>query len=163
MGVSGFARISSVDEDGFVCLVAAGPYEGFVGEDWELGELLTRFAEQVNRGALFVVYAGPEAAGGELRIVAEGSSERASREVAGVIDAGDGVWLTDYTQLTVAAQFDDMRPEPEDPEFRLSVPAGRYRLLLREFAFDDDPVFELVVTAAGADDTVTHAGVPWFE
>ncbi|QKT12818.1 hypothetical protein [Rhodococcus sp. W8901] len=163
MSVPGIPRITSVDEDGFICLVAAGPYDGFVGTDWGLDELLTRFAEQMSRGALFVAYAGPDAAGGELRIVAEGSSQRAEREAAGVIDAADGVWLTDYTQLTMAAQFDDERPEPDDPDSRLSVPAGRYRILLREFASGDDPVFELVVSPAGVDDTVTHAVVPWFE
>ncbi|OYD61034.1 hypothetical protein BDB13_5962 [Rhodococcus sp. OK302] len=163
MSMPGFPRITSVDEDGFICLVAAGHYDGFVGTDWELDELLTRFAEQMSRGALFVAYAGPDAAGGELRIVAEGSSQRAEREAAGVIDAADGVWLTDYTQLTMGAQFDDERPETDDPDSRLSVPAGRYRILLREFASDDGPVFELVVSPAGVDDTVAHAEVPWFE
>ncbi|NMM91351.1 hypothetical protein B2J88_44820 [Rhodococcus sp. SRB_17] len=63
----------------------------------------------------------------------------------------------------MAAQFDDERPETDDPDSRLSVPAGRYRILLREFASDDDPVFELVVSPAGVDDTVAHAEVPWFE
>ncbi|NKS56246.1 hypothetical protein GS504_01280 [Rhodococcus hoagii] len=152
-----------MDEDGFVCLVAAGAYDGFVGTDWELDELLKRFAEQMSRGALFVAYAGPDAADGELRIVAEASSQRATRETAGVIDAADDVWLTDYAQLTMAAQFDDERPQSDDPESRLPVPAGRYRILLREIASNDDPVFELVVSPASVDDAVAHAAVPWFE
>ncbi len=163
MSVPGFPRITSVDEDGFVCLVAAGPYDGFVGADWDLDELLTRFAEQMSRGALFIAYVGPDAAGGELRIVTEASSDRATREAAGVIDTGDGLWLTDYTQLTMAAQFNDERPEPDDPDSRLPVPAGRYRILLREFASNDDRAFELVVSPADGDDTVEHAAVPWFE
>lgn len=163
MVVSRLPHITCVDEDGFICLVAAGVYEGFVGADWQLDELLTRFTEQMSRGALFVAYAGPDAAGGELRIVVEGSPQPAERETEGVIDATNGVWLTDYTQLTMAAQFDDERPEPDDPESRLSIPAGRYRILLREFASGDGPVFELAVSPAGVDDTVPHAVVPWFE
>lgn len=163
MVVSPLPHITSVDENGFICLVAAGVYEGFVGTDWQLDELLTRFAEQLSRGALFVAYAGPDAAGEELRIVAEGSLQRAERETEGVIDATNGVWVTDYTQLTMAAQFDDERPEPDDPESRLSIPAGRYRISLREFASDDGPVFELAVSPAGVNDTFAHAVVPWFE
>lgn len=80
--VSGFPHINSGDEDGFICLVASDLYRGFVGANWQLDGLLTRSAEQMNCGALFIAYAGRDAAGGELRIVAEESPRRAEREAA---------------------------------------------------------------------------------
>lgn len=164
MSAPGLPCISTVDEDGFICLVAPDLYEGFVGADWQLDELLTRFTEQMNRGTLFVAYGGPDAAGVEVRIVEERSSQAAERETAGVIDATDGgVWLTDYTQLTMAAQFDDERPAPDDPGGRLPLPVGRHRILLRELASGEATFFELVISPAGFGGRVTHPGVPWFQ
>ncbi len=42
----------------------------------------------------------------------------------------DGLWLTDYAQLTIAAQFRDERPIA-DHHPRLPVPIGTYRITIR--------------------------------
>lgn len=79
-----------------------------------------------------------------------------------MVAATDGVGATDYTQLTMAAQFNDVRLAPDDPKSRLPTPAGRYRILLRELASEDGPVFELAVSVADVDETMTHAAVPYL-
>ncbi len=115
---------ATVDADGFVALVCPDTYSGYVDEDWTLDQLLTRFTEQMNSASLFVAYPGPDFSDHHLRIADVPLPTNALREVSGVVSVGEqGLWLTDYTQLTLAAQFRDELPM-RDHHFKLPVSSG---------------------------------------
>lgn len=152
-----------VDDDGFVCVVAPDSYEGFVDEDWTLDRLLGRFVEQMNRGALFVAYPGPDAANSEIRLGTEQARAGTGREASGIVQVGAaGLWLTDYAELTMAAQFSDESPIASYSQ-RLPVTAGRYRITLREEVVEDESTFVLAVSPAGQNEIVEQTSVPWFD
>lgn len=155
-----------VDGDGFVCLVTPDTYRGFVGADWELDDILARFVEQMNAGALFVASPGPSGAGAPLTIISDdsavGAVTGAVREVSGTVFVGDeGLWLTDYTQLTMAAQFNDESPTGRSA-LRIPVDAGTHLLTLREFA-GERPSYTLSVAPTLAAGAYAHGAVPWFD
>jgi hypothetical protein len=68
MSDSGLELSSEIDDDGFVCLVCAGLYDGFVAADWALEQLQARFVAQINSGSLFMVQLGPDLANLPLRL-----------------------------------------------------------------------------------------------
>lgn len=146
-----------IDSDGFVCLVVPDDYRGFVDEDWTLADLLARFVEQMNAGTLFVAYAGDEAADSPLTMVAD-APEPAVREVSGVVLVGaGGLWLTDYTQLTMAAQFADEGPVASYGQ-HLAVAPGSYLVTLSEL---EDEEHTLAIRPHVGDSPVQDR-VPWF-
>ena len=152
-----------VDDDGFVCVVAPDSYEGFVDEDWTLDRLLVRFVEQMNRGSLFVAYPGPDAANSAIAFDRKQGRTAAGREASGIVQVGEaGLWLTDYTELTMAAQFSDESPIASYSQ-RLPVTAGRYRVTLCEEVAQDEATFVLTVSPAGPDEVAEQDSVPWFE
>lgn len=152
-----------IDEDGFACLVAPDRYSGFVDEDWTLDQLMAHFVEQMNRRSLFAVYPGPDHADHEISFGGVSSSQSVLREAAGIVEVGPaGLWQTDYTQLTMAAQFADQPPVTNYYSKRLPVPEGTYRVVLRQLADGDRSRFELTVSPAGDDREAAHLSVPWF-
>jgi len=159
---------TTVDEDGFVCLVCPDTYRGYVSDDWTLDQLLERFTEQMNRGTCFVAYPGPELTNVPLRIAAQKSETTCIREVSVSIRAGKGgLWLTDYTQMTMAAQFSDEKPVDRSGAL-LPVPPGSFRLTLRQFANTRkdnlNPALELVIEPEeGKAPKTEFTGVPWFD
>ncbi|HHH1607553.1 TPA: hypothetical protein ACPZST_004067 [Yersinia enterocolitica] len=162
---------SEVDGDGFVALVCQDTYSGYVGEDWIFEQLLERFIEQMNIGVLFAAYPGSDLAGQPLRISDTPSPAIAWREVTAQLLVGEsGLWLTDYTQLTVAAQFSD-EPPFKSYHLKLPVSSGVYRVTLRQFAVsvlyedgeEEELAAELVITPADASAQPSQfAAVPWI-
>ncbi|MFI6433051.1 hypothetical protein [Rhodococcus oryzae] len=151
-----------VDEDGFVCVVAPDTYRGFVDEDWALDDLLARFVEQMNRGSLFVAYPGPDNANSNLIVESESSPVQALREASGIVQVGaEGLWVTDYTQLSMAAQFADESPLAGYSQ-RLPAEPGMYRVTLREDA-ENDSTFLLTISLTSSDTVLEHLSVPWFD
>ena len=152
-----------VDEDGFVCVVAPDTYEGFVHPDWTLEALLVRFVEQMNRGSLFIAYPGPGDADSDLafEMAPPGISE--GRTAVGMVQVGPaGLWLTDYTQLTMAAQFSDESSITTYSQ-RLPVAPGQYQVTLHEEITGDESKFTLTVSPATSGEIAQQVSVPWFE
>lgn len=159
---------SSVDDDGFVALVCPDTYSGYISDDWTLEQILARFTEQMNAGALFTAYPGPDLANASLRISDTPSKVAAQREASGLVRVGSGgLWLTDYTQLTMAAQFSDEPPQL-DRHVRLPILPGIYRVTLRQLAssYDDELklVVELIIEPMEIGESYPKLeAVPWFE
>jgi len=152
----------TVDEDGFVCLACPDTYEGFVDEDWTLSQVLSRFAEQMSLGRAFVAYPGPDCCDEPLTVTDALSDKPASRVVSGVMSVGEGgLWLTDYTEMTMAAQFPDSRPIAYYHP-RLPVVPGIYKVILRQLE-GEDIRFELAIVAAPDAPLVAFDEVPWFD
>lgn len=154
------ALVLHVDDDGFFCLVAPDTYSGFVDEDWELEHLLTHFAGQMNAGSLFVAYPGPYAPGEEVVVVDRDLDAPVLREAVGAVHVGPGgLWVTDYTQLTMAAQFDDEAPTIPGA-LRVPIPEGWHRVDLRQV--DGNPRYTLTISPLAGDDREPISAVPWF-
>ena len=86
----------------------------------------------------------------------------AAREVSGIVQVGTaGLWLTDYSQLTMAAQFSDESPIDIYSQ-RLPVDPGRCQITLREEAADEEPTFMLTVSPASTDAVMEQHSVPWL-
>ncbi|MBZ4486052.1 hypothetical protein LQ938_09250 [Microbacterium sp. cx-55] len=151
-----------VDEDGFFVLVVPDAYKGFVDEDWRLDELLGHFAGQMNEGALFIAYPGPDDADSAVAVTDRPITAPVLREAVGIVRVtASGLWLTDYTQLTMAAQFHDESPTGP-AAVRLTTPVGWHRVLLRQI--DGDPRLNLTITPiAAAIERKRLSSVPWFE
>jgi len=153
-----------VDDDGFVLLVAPDTYRGFVSESWTLDEILSHFVAQMNRASLFVAHPGPDAADEPLALETAPSARTAKRDASGVIEVGlQGLWLTDYAQLTMAAQYEDEPPITEWGSTRLPAEPGRYRIQLRELS-EGDPTYVLTLTPDEAEigEIGEIQSVPWF-
>ncbi|MFB2584571.1 hypothetical protein [Herbiconiux liukaitaii] len=151
----------TVDEDGFVCLVAPDTYRGFVHEDWELEQLLAHFTAQMNEGSLFIAYPGPDHADDPLEFTGGAVDAPVLREAVSIVRVGPaGLWVTDYTQLTMAAQFDDEAPTGPGA-IRLPVPEGAHRVTLQHTA--GVPRFTLTITPAPPAAPGPLTAVPWFE
>ncbi|PHP90557.1 hypothetical protein CFB52_010640 [Burkholderia sp. AU18528] len=158
---------ATVDADGFVALVCPDMYSGYVDENWTLDQVLARFAEQMNNAALFIAYPGHDFADRVLRISDAPLPATVLREVSGVVNVGEqGLWLTDYTQLTMAAQFRDELPM-RNHHLRMPVSPGPHRLTLRQLASPTEnassPSIELIVTSFPSNQNDAHFdSVPWF-
>lgn len=156
-----FELFSEVDEDGFVALVCPEAYAGYVAENWTLEQVVERFLEQINSHTLFVAHPGPDSAGEPLRISDRPSPVKAWREASGFLQVGeDGLWLTDYTQLTMAAQFADEQPIAKH-HTRLPIPPGAYQVTVRQLA--SSPTVELVIRRAKTGERQPPLNaVPWL-
>lgn len=152
-----------VDEDGFVCIVAPDTYEGFVHVDWTLDSLLARFVEQMNRGSLFIAYPGPDDADSDIAFETMPRETSEGRTASGTVQVGPaGLWLTDYTQLTMAAQFSDESSIAKYSQ-RLPIAPGQYQVTLHKEITGDESTFILTVSPAYSSEIVQQHSVPWFD
>ncbi|MDP0399752.1 hypothetical protein [Tsukamurella strandjordii] len=149
-----------VDDDGFVLLVTPDSYDSYIDEDWTLDQITTRFTEQMTAGSMFAAYVGPDAALHQLTYGAPAPSAAVAREASSAIDvAAGGLWLTDYTQVTMAAQFEDQQPLGTYST-RLPVDPGRYEVRLQQL---DSGALHLTVTPSADTMHIVHQSVPWFD
>jgi len=154
------AVLLHVDEDGFFCLVAPDAYQGFVDEDWELEQLMTHFVGQMREGSLFVAYPGPDDADEAVTVAEDPPGAPVLREAVSAVNVGaGGLWLTDYTQLTMAAQFDDEAPTAAGA-IRLPVHEGSQLVTLSQVA--GSPRYVLTIRPVADDNREPLSAVPWF-
>lgn len=150
-----------VDEDGFICVIAKDFYSGFVAEDWTLDQLLAHVAQQGNLGSIFIAYPGPNHADAPLLIDVPSTPSQPFREALGVVKCGPlGLWLTDYTQLTMAAQYSDTSALSSSA-LHLPVPEGTYLLTLTQQTAEISE-FQLSWKPAPAGHASGNSSVAWF-
>lgn len=124
-------------------------------------------------GRIAVVYLDQEHADAPVDIHAEPSATPSTRDFRSVlVVGGDGLWVTDYTDLTMAAQFDDQPVVPRPQEAtRVLLPAGRYAVTFRQLRASVtpdtglvDPALEAVLTTARPGDADRGGpGFTWLE
>lgn len=162
-----FELWAEIDEDGFVALVSPDSYSGFIGEDWTLDQLIPCLLKNLNIGSLFIAHPGPDLANEPLRISTTRSDLTALREASSLIKVGQaGAQLTDYTQLTMAAQFAE-EPPAADSHLALPIPSGVYQITLRQFAlsYEDgrDPAAELILEPVSTGEAEQELQtIPWW-
>jgi hypothetical protein len=119
-----------IDEDsGLLGLVDAAAYQPFVAEDWTYQQLLARFAQQMEAGALLVWACGD--GGDRYRVVVRDhfTAQRGFREATGlIVPSTERLHLASYTALTMAAQFPEYAiPGRGEEHLAISVTPGPLR------------------------------------
>src|SRR5579883_1304886 len=158
-----------------LALVDLAAYRSFVAPDWTLESLRQHFAAEMARVAMLAWGTG---APGNWRV--EVARERVGgagfRECSGRIPATtERLHLTSYDELTVAAQFRDVRlPRPGTEEWVVAVEPGWYGCRVVQLYdpgladteavfYQETPHFRLeLLPAAGGGRRPRAAGVAWF-
>lgn len=142
------------DEDGFIALINAHQYASFVSEDWTLSQLMNHFVTEMNKHTIIVWGTNP--GGGDWNIVflSAPSDKKAFQEFTMPITVTDGkLYLTEYTALTMAAQFaDNVIPDKYGADLFVEMENGIYQCHVRQlFDLDDfdylseDHTYEIII------------------
>jgi hypothetical protein len=158
------------DDSGFLAVVNADRYRSFVHEDWGLYELMDHFVAEMNNDNLDMWATGLEGYWA-VAFLSGPSSRPAFREFTKTIEVTAGrLHLTNYEDLTFAAQFPDEKLPPKHQEAQyFELPNGRYALTIRQMydpadsssSTSDEPHFELIASPGAASETVEN--IFWWE
>jgi hypothetical protein len=159
------------DEDGFIAVVNPDRYKGFVDNNWQLKQLFDHFVNQMNEQNLIVWQTNNDGGGQwDVEILDTESEHRAFRQFEKTIEVTTGeLCLTNYTDLTMAAQFEDERvPAKHNAHLKFEVDNGLCSITVRQMfdpdKYDDDSIpihFELVVKKIPDKSMTAAAGVYW--
>ena len=135
-------KLKIYDEDGFLSIVNTDRYSTFVDEDWTLEQLLAHFVSEMNK--LNCVVWQTDRHGGDLwtvKILEAPSDEPSFREFSHEIEVTDGrLYIVDYTDLTMAAQFeDDTLPRKDHADRCIELKNGLYRMMVSQMFDPDSP------------------------
>ena len=159
------------DDSGFLALVNAARYSGFVDRDWEHDQLIDHFIAEMKKANLIIWVTGLENLW-KVDIGTSLSSRAAFREFTRPIDVTDGrLYLTNYEDLTMSAQFEDISlPLEHNTDLVIPLDNGSYNITVRQL-FDpnhyepdpqDDAGFEVIITPASNNKAIAFADqIPW--
>jgi hypothetical protein len=122
------------DQDGFIAIVNTDKYSSFVDNDWELDQLMAHFINQMNQDS-FVIWATNYQGGDwQVKITDKPSNDKVYRQFSKTIQVTTGeLYLTNYTDLTMAAQFADEKvPSKHNSNLFVKIPNGKYELQIRQ-------------------------------
>ncbi|MDF2457475.1 MAG: hypothetical protein K0R51_3468 [Cytophagaceae bacterium] len=158
------------DYDGIISLVNAAVYQTFVDEDWELDQLKVHFMEQMNANAI-LVWQSNNIGGGNWKVefTSTESNKVAHSEFTAVIEVTNGeLYLADYTDLTMAAQYQEYKiPAAQHGHQKTPIENGKYlvkvkRLFNPDEELDEDEIaFEIVLTKTNEINTDPITEVFW--
>lgn len=161
------------DEDGFLSIVNTDRYQTFVNEDWSLEQLFEHFAIEMSRLNI-VVWQTNSDGGGEwnIEVLDKPKDKLAFRSFSKTIEVTNGaLYVVNYTDLTMAAQFYDVTlPEKENADCKITLPNGRYSVVVRQMfnpdELEDEPdqtAFEIVIKEENSNSDETVQKVFWWE
>lgn len=160
------------DDSDFLAIVNAHRYKSFVREDWDFYELMDHFVAEMNSDNLVIWATGLENSW-SVAFLPGPSTRHAFREFTKTIEVTAGrLHLTNYEDLTLAAQFSDQNLPPKygDAEY-LELPNGRYALTIRQM-YDpeqinpdvpDEPNFEIIAVPASEHPGEKTENIFWWE
>lgn len=121
------------DDAGFSAIVNADKYASFVKRDWHFSDLKLHFTEAMNNETLIIWGTGTEG-DWAVKFVEQPSPQHAFREFNKVIRVTmGGLYLTNYEDLTMAAQFEDRKiPAMHRSDLFVPMSNGRYTLTVRQ-------------------------------
>jgi hypothetical protein len=162
------------DEDGIIALADPAAYASFVDKDWTLEQLLRHFRQQMNHQTIIVWQANANGGGNwTVSVVHEPSPQKALREFVKTIRVTNGqLCFTPYTDLTMAAQFDDEAiPGRNNQNLCFAVANGTWRVQVRQLVdtdmvYTDDPSivhFEIVLAPVAENAVTSTEGVYWWK
>ena len=122
------------DYDGIISLVNSDTYKTFVSEKWELEQLKNHFIAEMNSDSIIVWQANNF--GGDnwkIKLTTNESDEVAHSEFTKSIEVTNGkLYLADYTDLTMAAQFSDYSiPAKGHEKQNFEIENGTYHVKIK--------------------------------
>jgi hypothetical protein len=120
-------------DSGFIAIVNTDKYKSFVDENWELPQLFNHFTEQMNNENLIIWATGSENEW-TVNFLVTPSNNIAFREFNKSITVTSAqLYLTNYEDLTMAAQFDDCTiPAKHNSSLYIKLENGKYNFTTRQ-------------------------------
>jgi hypothetical protein len=132
-------RFKITDDSGFLAIADPYKYNSFVHENWELPQLFNHFVNEMNNETLIIWSTGSS---GEWTVLCstKPSTKKSYREFTKSIVVADGrLCLTNYEDLTMAAQFaDDKIPAAHNAELIIKLQNGQYSFTIRQMFDPED-------------------------
>lgn len=142
-------KLQVYDDDGYIGLVNAGSYAAFVDNDWQLDQLFRHFSKAINDETLIVWGTAPGGGTWIVDFLEDPSKQQAFREFEStILVTGERLYLTNYTDLTMAAQFEDsVLPDKANADLYIELPSGRYHCQVRQMFVpeEDGNRFEVIL------------------
>ncbi len=137
-------RIEISDYDGIISLVNSATYKAYVAENWKLEQLKGHFIQQMNLNNIVVWQTNNNGGGNwniELTFVENTISSHS--EFTKLIEVTESkLYLADYTDLTMAAQFQQYGIPAKGHEKQVfEVENGVYEIKVKRL-FDPEEEFE---------------------
>lgn len=134
-------KFNVYDEDGLFSIVNTQRYSGFVNEDWTLEQLFEHFVSEMNNQNL-IVWKTNNDGGGEwiIEVLEQENSSISFRQFNKTIEVTDNrLFLVPYTDLTMAAQFDDEKlPSKQNSNLEIVLENGIYAVTIKQLFNPDD-------------------------
>jgi len=132
-------KFKITDDSGFLAIANPETYNSFVGEDWDLPHLMSRFIDEMNKDALIIWSTGSS---GEWTVLFadKPTNKRSFREFEKTITVTEEkLCLTNYEDLTMAAQFEnDKIPAKHNSDLLIKLENGQYKFTVRQMFDPDD-------------------------
>lgn len=167
-------KFSVYDEDGLFSIVNTDRYKTFVDEDWSLEQLFEHFVSEMNNQNM-IIWQTDSNGGGEwnMEVLEQPTDKPAFRLFSKTVEVTHNeLYLVNYTDLTMAAQFDDITlPAKENSGWKIELHNGMYQITVRQMFNPDDnndkhtnsTDFEIIVNSSNAKDEKLIEKVLWFE
>lgn len=159
------------DDSGFLALVVPAAYDTFVASNWTLDQIMTHFTAQMGRRSLLIWGTGLEGFW-KVDVRLKKSKVKGFREASGPLQVvGGSLLLSNYENLTMAAQFKDVTlPEKHQEDLLVPLPDGDYTCRIiqmfdpeqEETAGDDGPDFVVEILKA-TEKAAEWDSIPWFK
>lgn len=131
------------DDSGFLGIVNADTYKSFVSEAWELSQLFDHFIDEMNNDHL-ILWATRAENVWTVNFASKPSEIKSFREFCKTIEVTNGkIFLTNYEDLTIAAQNDDEKiPAEHNADLSIDLDNGRYEFQIRQLFDPEDNNYE---------------------
>lgn len=136
----------NVGDTNFICLVNAHKYTSFVDEDWDLvADLIPHVVGEQQKGTILMYQMTHEGIEEDWKISISQSPltvEKYIKKSINYISVTDhSLYLIDYTNLTMAAQFDDEKIlDKSCAPFRIELDNGKYTVTAYLFKDVDNDI-----------------------
>jgi len=126
------------DDSGFMALADPDRYQSFVHKEWDFDELVERFLQEMRNNALIIWSTGLENTW-TVRFSDRPTDATPFRQFEKVIEVTNGrLVLTNYEDLTMAAQFEDEKiPSRHNADLLVGLANGRYTATVRQMVHPD--------------------------
>lgn len=127
------------DDSGFLAIVNADKYNSFISEDWKLPQLFKHFVDEMNNDNLILWSTGSENTW-TVTFVNKPSEIKSFKEFHKTLEVTSGkVFLTNYEELTMAAQYYDERiPATHNAALSIDLSNGKHNFLIRQLFNPND-------------------------
>ena len=167
-------KFNVYDEDGFFSVVNVEQYKTFVNENWTLDQLFEHFVNEMNDQHMIIWQTNNDGGGDwTIEVLEQPTGKSCFRSFEKTIEVNGGeLYLVNYTDLTMAAQFDDVAlPSKENADWKIHMENGIYTVTVRQmfdpehYDYDktDSTAFEIIFDKAKKGGNRTASKVFWWE